>query len=274
MAIPVTDTSWDPFVNLLLSQVSAWCEEIISRRILSASYSEFHSGDNTDKIRLYQYPVTAIAEVYQNNANFYGTGTGTTTIAAASNGVALPTTTITVADASTFETSGTLAIGTNPFWGFVAYTGISGNTFTGCTGGSGTLATGAAVNSVTLLVPGEDYCLVVDQPDGSSRQGVLQRVNNVWPKRLVRTWDMLSPFYLNNIGDVQVNYTAGYATVPKELSLVAELIISMLKSTMPWGGRFLQGESYEERSVSYALMRLDLPYMAQAMLSRYRRIRF
>jgi hypothetical protein len=72
-----------------------------------------------------------------------------TTVASGSNGVVLPYPTIDVADASGFPSSGSLCIGTMyPTPGnvnVVTYTGISGNTFTGCSGGSETLYTGETV---------------------------------------------------------------------------------------------------------------------------------
>ncbi len=66
-----------------------------------------------------------------------------TTIASGSNTVALPTATIHLASTALLNPAGGLvwigvAGGDTP----VAYTGLSGNDITGCTGGSGTLATG------------------------------------------------------------------------------------------------------------------------------------
>ncbi len=68
-----------------------------------------------------------------------------TTIASTSNGLTLPQTNIDVASASAFATSGTLMITTSQGLQQVTYTGKSGNTFTGCSGGIGILSTGASV---------------------------------------------------------------------------------------------------------------------------------
>lgn len=70
-----------------------------------------------------------------------------TTIAAGSNGVALPTGTINVASSSGWPSSGWLIINISAgVWTAVQYTGGTGGTsFTGCTGGTGTLATGQVV---------------------------------------------------------------------------------------------------------------------------------
>jgi hypothetical protein len=73
---------------------------------------------------------------------------GQTTIAAGSNGAALPQTSISVASTASFAASGYAIIGLVDLssYTYVKYTGRSGgNTLTGCTGGSGTLATGMGV---------------------------------------------------------------------------------------------------------------------------------
>jgi hypothetical protein len=72
-------------------------------------------------------------------------------VAAGSNGVALPTGTINVdtttpGNPNSFDSSGYLLIRISGNWTVVAYTNTAGgNSFTGCTGGSGTLATGNPV---------------------------------------------------------------------------------------------------------------------------------
>ena len=81
-----------------------------------------------------------------------GTGTmssgTTTTIAAGSNGVALPTATINVASTAGFPTSGTIYVITTAGVQTVNYTGTNATQFTGCTGGTGTMNTGNAVSAV------------------------------------------------------------------------------------------------------------------------------
>lgn len=73
----------------------------------------------------------------------------TTTIAAGSNGVALPTGTINVASTTGFPASGTLLVTTSLNTRLVSYTGVTGTSFTGCLGGSGTMSTGGLVINVT-----------------------------------------------------------------------------------------------------------------------------
>jgi hypothetical protein len=70
-----------------------------------------------------------------------------TTIAAGSNGVSLPTGTINVASTTGFSASGKILVTTGAGIQVVTYTGTTGTTFTGCTGGTGAMATGGAVNT-------------------------------------------------------------------------------------------------------------------------------
>jgi parallel beta-helix repeat protein len=70
-----------------------------------------------------------------------------TTITAASNGQLLPQSTINVVSTAGFPTSGTIVInlGNNGEYQRVTYTGITPTSFTGASGGQGTLVTGDAV---------------------------------------------------------------------------------------------------------------------------------
>jgi len=75
-----------------------------------------------------------------------------TTIAAGSNGQALPQATINVASTAGFPTSGTLRITISGADTLVTYTGLNGGTqFTGCSGGTGTLATSQAVSFANVI---------------------------------------------------------------------------------------------------------------------------
>jgi len=81
-----------------------------------------------------------------------GSVTQSTTIAAGSNGAVLPQSTINVTDSTTvapraFPASGTIAVYNNAgARQVITYTGRVGTTFTGCTGGTGTLAAGGVVS--------------------------------------------------------------------------------------------------------------------------------
>ena len=84
--------------------------------------------------------------------NVSSTVTASTTIAAASNGLALPQTTINAASVSGFPASGVIYVTTNTGAQVINYTGVVGTAtggfaFTGCTGGSGTMSTGGNIKA-------------------------------------------------------------------------------------------------------------------------------
>ncbi len=88
---------------------------------------------------------------------FFGLSTAgaSTTIASASDLAVLPQSTINVASTTGFATSGNILIQTEQGVQEVAYAGTSSTTFTGCTGGTGTIDTGdvviPAVTEATIL---------------------------------------------------------------------------------------------------------------------------
>jgi len=72
-----------------------------------------------------------------------------TTIAAGSNGQSLPQATINVASTATFSAVGTFVV----IGQTISYTGLTGTSFTGCSGGTGALATGQAVAADDINIP-------------------------------------------------------------------------------------------------------------------------
>jgi hypothetical protein len=109
-----------------------------------------------------------------------------TTVSALSNGAALPQGTINVISTTGFPTSGTLRLESSLGAQIITYTGISPTTFTGCTGGTGNLATGYLVVDLT------DYVYEVQlslNPTGGSDVAICKMA------RLVITYNNLT---LNN----------------------------------------------------------------------------
>ena len=72
---------------------------------------------------------------------------GNTTIAVGSNGATLPTGTINVVSTNAFTSSGTAWVQSTTGTHLISYTGKTATTLTGCTGGTGSLATGNVVVS-------------------------------------------------------------------------------------------------------------------------------
>ena len=88
-----------------------------------------------------------------------------TTIAAGSNGQALPQGTINVASTEGFEDSGYIVVRISLIHRVVKYTGKTATTFTGCTGGVGTMATGNLVEqgNVEFRCPNGDLAALVGE---------------------------------------------------------------------------------------------------------------
>lgn len=125
----------------LLIQSSAGTQTVTYTNTTGTSFTGVSGGTGT---------IVTGGIVAQTNAS--------TTIAAGSNNVALPIGTINVASTTGFPSSGTLRVVSRtsasatapPSVQVVAYTGIGATTFTGCTGGTGTMFTGDAVTSTPI----------------------------------------------------------------------------------------------------------------------------
>ncbi len=119
---------------------------------------------------------------------------------------------------------------------------------------NGAFGTSSGAFTGTALVWGTDFTLWFDnQEDGSCRNGILLRLNNVWPNRAVRVPGLLSPFTEKGVGNIRITYTAGYTvdTLPAQLRMSMNLLIAKMRFIFPLG-LDLTSDSYEERSLSWA----------------------
>ena len=124
----------------------------------------------------------------------------------------------------------------------------------------------------TALVYGEDFSLLIDQPDGSSRSGILVRINDVWPQPNARTTGLLSPFVNDSYGPIRVIYTAGYTVdnLPAQIRMACNFLVARMRYIMPVGME-TGSESYEDRSLSVLGERRDyLMAIAKPMLVSFR----
>lgn len=128
-----------------------------------------------------------------------------------------------------------------------------------------------AFASTTLLTAGTDYTIVKDQSDGSSKSGLLERLNGMWPQVAVRTVGMLTPAYENNRGNIKVTYVGGYSSIPDDLVFAEILTVANIRFMQPHGAR-LQSEGYEDYNYSLASMARpeDILSPVRSILSRYR----
>lgn len=127
----------------------------------------------------------------------------------------------------------------------------------------------------TLLTQGQHYVLDIDQPDGSSKSGIVFRIGSIWPiiARLVAT-NLLAPFQGPCLGNIKVEYIAGYAIIPNDLQFAVALTAKFMQRTINYGGMMLESE----RLGDYAYGLLTNPaFMQQAgsilnILGRYKEV--
>lgn len=126
---------------------------------------------------------TPSRNVYQLQANGGGNtrytgGQGYSTIP---GGATLPVGTLTLADASSFPSSGSAYIGDGTTVAAVSYTGKSGNDLTGVTGGSGTMLAGASIWSLSTAAASDTW--EITDADNTSAGGFFQTAQNTLSAR-------------------------------------------------------------------------------------------
>ena len=130
---------------------------------------------------------------------------------------------------------------------------------------------GAFDSGVTLLTYGTDFCLQIDQKDGTSRSGILFRINGLWPLIRRRQGGYLSPYFDKAIGAIKVVYYAGYTVdnCPSMLRMACSTLIAKMRGFFPLGLE-VGSEHYKDRSLSYLLSNKDyLLSTVEGMLAGY-----
>ena len=135
---------------------------------------------------------------------------------------------------------------------------------------------GSVPGAESLLVAGTDFALDTDQPDGSSRSGIVYRLNGaVWHRPYVSTAGNLSASAPYPNGNVKVVYQAGFATVPGDVELATQMSVSRMANVVKTGA-MLSAESTPGYSYTVANSSLgtagniSLPAEAIAILASYR----
>lgn len=103
----------------------------------------------------------------------------------------------------------------------------------------------------SLLTYGGSYFLQIDQDDGMSRCGILQRINDVWPRPYGRGYGYLTPHAVQDTGSIKVVYNGGYTIdgLPSTLRLACNTLAAKMRGFMPMAME-LSSENYEERAIS------------------------
>lgn len=131
-------------------------------------------------------------------------------------------------------------------------------------------------SSIASLVYGTDFCLDIDQEDGTSRSGILVRIGDYWPRPRVRSAGLLSPFLGQDTGSLKITYTAGYTVdnLPAAFRVAGNLLVARLRYIFPLGME-LGGEGYEERSLAVITDQKDYIFsLIRPILSPYRNWRW
>lgn len=115
--------------------------------------------------------------------------------------------------------------------------------------------------SNTLLTAGTDYALV---------NGMLFRINGVWPNARENKWGLLADATVPSVGIIKVTYTAGYDPVPDDVILAADMLTIKLFGIRK-DGEELTSESLEDYSYSRGDSGGDLMRDVKGLLAPYRR---
>lgn len=246
--------------------IKSWCKrdlELTSypgAAVNGVGDSGYYVGMNRQDIVLRQYPIL----------------NPQTTIASGSNNVALPTDTISVQSTSGYNPSGGtlgiyLGVNGNPSATSITYTGLTSTTFTGCSGGSGTLQTGQQVTSTVMwydpqgmggqypgsfspqtqltqglgyVVPtGRWYSNTPGAEQGLVRRAAYQALWSVggwggWGCRDAKLSVRQVPVWPDTGGQqcFKIAYLAGYPLIPPDLAYACQYLVEFMVRTMPYGG--------------------------------------
>lgn len=292
------------WLNDLIGAADAAIKRHCKRDLELTNYVEFYSGNGLPELPLNQYPVLFAQ----------------TTVAAGSNGAVLPQSTINVTSTANFPpgTFGNpnavppaIALQTGASsWTFVTYTGVTATSFTGCSGGSGTLSSSSgppALNGVaspvvffdpsayggqapnafanssptsTQMILGNQFMVVPDKGGKVSNRGILRRIAGAgagfvgfYPEVLFsgKLGGYKLPAWSRGDGNIKCMYSAGYRMVPFDLQYAAGMLVAYMVRNMPVGA-ILSSESLGAYSYSIIQQSKDIPELGSLLttLSYYR----
>lgn len=130
-------------------------------------------------------------------------------------------------------------------------------------------------DSSTTLTEGTEWVLDRDQPDGSSKSGILYRIGTTWPIMYqLNSLNQLTPYQGPAWGNIKVVYVGGYAEVPSDIQYAVSAIVMFMIRTGKFGGMMLASEKLGD--YAYAMIMNPL-YLSQVgsileILGRYREI--
>lgn len=297
---PAIPTTW---INRLIgaadAHIKSWCKQNLELGF----YTEYYSGNTVRDIIVRQTPILL----------------GLTTFASAMNGLTLPQSTITVSSTAGFHPGlggGTSLTLTNPppglsiqtgltTYAYVTYTGTTATTFTGCSGGTGTLSSDnnrvfspvvwwdpsgyygqseGGFAQTAQMVLGSQY--VVQADDGATRQlgkrGLIRRIGGAgqgfigfYPENFCsgKLGAYRLPVWPRGDGNIKVAYAAGYPSYSaelRELAYCCAMLVAQMVRIQP-SGQNLASENMGNYSYSVQ-QAFDSPEMGEVrrVLATYR----
>ncbi len=103
----------------------------------------------------------------------------------------------------------------------------------------------------TLLVQGVDYALRQLSSTKGDGVGRLYRIVGSWTAPPRRQMGYVSNLPGIGIGNIQVTYTAGYATIPADLAMAVNALVIRVANSAIFGG-IISGGNYEDASMTLA----------------------
>jgi hypothetical protein len=261
LGLSLTNTSETKALNLFINQISAAVAERLGRDVMLLSnaanpLTQFVSGRGEVWLLLKNRPVyTPILTGTTTSGSSVVTGIPSTAYLFAGQpvtGPALPlapagtaNVSIQSIDSSSQVTltanAAATATGTPLYFGVNAWEDING--YFGAMPGS--FASG------TQLTWGSDFGIRADLPDGSSRSGMLLRINQVWNTHYLRGGDMLSSMNATGMGNIRVQGMFGWPTVPADIEAFVIRVIVRMRNSRRYG-QAVNSESFEQYSYSLA----------------------
>lgn len=69
--IPTANTDFDSRITRFINAASEQIENYLDRKLLTASYTEYKDGRNSNRMMVKQFPVTAVAGLYIDDAHLF-----------------------------------------------------------------------------------------------------------------------------------------------------------------------------------------------------------
>lgn len=104
--------------------------------------------------------------------------------------------------------------------------------------------------STSQLTWGGDFTVRADQIDGSSRSGMILRMNDVWNTLYVRPSGNLSQLIATGLGNIRVQAAVGWATTPPDLEMAVIRVIAKIRNSRLYGDT-IGSESKSDAGGSY-----------------------